>query len=62
MCKLVLTFHSICDAQYQENRANENDDYDYTQGQVAEEYDSQYEQESFTDVYMVEFYRWLSFN
>ena len=45
ICKSILTFHSIDDAQYQDNMANKNDDYYYMQEQVAEEYDSQYEQE-----------------
>jgi hypothetical protein len=39
------SFHSIHDAQYQDNMANKNNDYYYMQEQVAEEYDSQYEQE-----------------
>jgi hypothetical protein len=40
ICKSVLIFQSIRDAQYQKNMANKNNDYDYMQEQVAEEYDA----------------------
>ena len=60
ICKSTLTFHSIHDAQYQDNMANKNNDY-YMQEQVAEEYDSQYGQER-SLMHIVKIHRWLLFN
>jgi hypothetical protein len=40
ICKSVLIFQSMRDVQYQKNMANKNNDYDYMQEQVAEEYDA----------------------
>lgn len=41
--------------------ANKNNDYYYMQEQVAEEYDSQYEQEK-SLMHIVKIHRWLLFN
>ena len=55
--KSALAFHSLRAAQYRENMANKNNDYNYNnQEQVSEEeVDHQYEQERFTDEYSEDF-------
>jgi hypothetical protein len=56
ICKSVLIFQSIRDAQYQKNMANKNNDYDYMQEQVAEEYDGILNKKG-SLMHMVKFYR-----